>query len=48
MGKAYTKLSKKILKTKDVIHDVPRSKVRKIVMDWIKTHPKDMEILSNN
>lgn len=48
MDKAYTKLSKKILKMKDIIHDVPRSKVHKIVMDWIKTHPKDMKILSNN
>ena len=48
MGNSYTKLGKKTLKMKDAIHDVPRSKVCKIVRGWIKTHPKDMEILSNN
>ena len=48
MGKAYTKLDKKAFKKKDIVHDVPIDKLREILKDWIKTHPKDMKILSNN
>lgn len=35
----------KQFKEKDTIHDVNSSKVYDVVTSWMKTHPKDMEIL---
>ncbi len=39
------KIGKQIKEKKDTIHDVNSSKVYNIVTSWMKTHPKDMEIL---
>ena len=36
---------KTLKEKKDTIHNVPLSKVYDIVTNWMKTHPKDMEIL---
>lgn len=33
------------LKKKDTIHNINSSKVYDVVISWMKTHPKDMEIL---
>lgn len=38
-------LRKKFKEKKDTIHDVNSSKVYDVVTSWMKTHPKDMEIL---
>ena len=37
--------NKKLAEKKDTIHGVPLSKIYDVVTDWMKTHPKDMEIL---
>lgn len=38
-------IGKQFKEKKDTIHDVNSSKVYDIVTSWMKTHPKDMEIL---
>ena len=38
-------IGKQIKEKKDTIHNVNSSKVYDIVTSWMKTHPKDMEIL---
>ena len=39
------KIGKQFKEKKDTIHDVNSSKVYDVVTSWMKTHPKDMEIL---
>ena len=39
------KIGKQFKEKKDTIHDVSSSKVYEVVTSWMKTHPKDMEIL---
>ena len=39
------KIGKQFKEKKDTIHDVSSSKVYDVVTSWMKTHPKDMEIL---
>lgn len=38
-------IGKQFKEKKDTIHDVNSSKVYDVVTSWMKTHPKDMEIL---
>ena len=38
-------LGKQFKEKKDTVHDVNSSKVYDVVTSWMKTHPKDMEIL---
>lgn len=39
------KIRKQFKEKKDTIHNVNSSKVYDVVTSWMKTHPKDMEIL---
>lgn len=39
------KIGKQFKEKKDTIHNVNSSKVYDVVTSWMKTHPKDMEIL---
>ena len=36
----------KMKEKKDIVHGVPLQKIYDVVTDWMKKHPKDMEILS--
>ena len=38
-------IGKQIKEKKDTVYDVNSSKVYDVVTSWMKTHPKDMEIL---
>lgn len=38
-------IGKQFKEKKDTIHNVNSSKVYDVVISWMKTHPKDMEIL---
>lgn len=41
----YFVIGKQFKEKKDTIHNVNSSKVYDVVTSWMKTHPKDMEIL---